>query len=70
MEVSRLKRISTDFAQRRGRRDEGKLTYVRHINELESTVFGHGLHVAGRRRRARERFRMVSRSCSGLGLRI
>lgn len=51
MDVSRLKRISTDFAQRRGRRDEWKLTYVRHINELESTVFGRGLHMAGRRGR-------------------
>lgn len=49
MEVSRLERISTDFAQR-GWRDEGNFTHVRHVKELESTMFGCGLHVTERRR--------------------
>lgn len=49
MEVSRLERISTDFAQR-GWRDEGNFTHVRHVKELESTMFGCGLHMTERRR--------------------
>lgn len=66
MELHRLERISVDFACRRGHRDEGEETYVRHVKELESMVFGGGLRVAGRRRRTREGFRMVSRLCGGL----
>lgn len=54
-----------DFTCRRGHRDEGEETYVRHVKELESMVFGGELHVAGRRRR-RKGFRMVSRLCGGL----
>ena len=49
MEVSRLERISTDFAQRDWR-DEGNLTHLRRVKALESTMFGCGQHVIERRR--------------------
>lgn len=49
--------ISFDSDKKRGHKNEGKLTYTRHVKESESTVFVRGPQVAGSRRRINEGFR-------------
>ena len=65
LELCSLERISVDFALR-GHRDEGEWTYLRQVKELESTVFGGGLHGVESRKRTSKRFRMLSRPSGAL----